>query len=82
MDKVDTSGEDRRRGTTKKAKLGYEHQCLWNYPKAVVLLARKQIRKYTNHSCEGFFCSRVFFSVFDLCGVVPECADARIFPIK
>jgi hypothetical protein len=53
--------------------------------KAVILLARKQIRKYTNHSCEDFFCSRVFFSVFDLCGIVlfgPECADARIFPTK
>ena len=50
--------------------------------KAVIFLADTQIRKYTNHLCEGFFCLRVFVRVFGLCEIVffgPECADARIF---
>jgi hypothetical protein len=38
--------------------------------KAVMLLAGTPIREYTNDLCEGFFCSRVFFSVFDFCGIV------------
>ena len=54
--------------------------------KAVISLASTQVRKkYTNDLCEGFFCSRVFFRVFDLCDFVffsPECADARKFAIK
>ncbi len=54
-------------------------------PKPVILLARKQIHKYTNRSCEVFVCSRVFVRNFDLCEIVffsPECADARIFLTK
>ena len=46
--------------------------------KAVISFAGTQVRKYTNDLCEGFFCSRVFFRVFDLCDFVffsPECAD-------
>ena len=31
--------------------------------KAVIFLARKQIRKYAEDGCEGFFCSRLFFCV-------------------
>ncbi len=53
--------------------------------KAVISLAGTQVHKYTNDLCEGFFCSRVFFRVFDLCDFVffsPECADARKFAIK
>ena len=54
-------------------------------PQAVILLARKQTHKYTNDRCEGFYFSRVFFRVFDLCGVVffgPKSANARIFCTK
>ena len=53
--------------------------------KAVISLAGTQIRKYTNHLCEGFFCSWVFVRVFDLCEIVffsSKCADARIFHTK
>jgi hypothetical protein len=38
--------------------------------KAVNFLARKRIRRYTNHSCEGFFCSRLFVHVFVLLEIV------------
>ena len=31
--------------------------------KAVISLARRQIRKYANRWCEVFFCSRLFFCV-------------------
>ena len=54
-------------------------------PKAVILLARKQIHKYTKNGCECFFCSRVFVCVFDLCGIVlfgSKSVNARIFPTK
>ena len=51
----------------------------------MILLARKQIHKYTNRSCEVFVCSRVFVRNFDLCEIVffsPECANAPIFLTK
>ena len=35
----------------------------WEVHKAVIFLARKQIRKYAEDGCEGFFCSRLFFCV-------------------
>ena len=52
---------------------------------AVILLARRRPHKFTNDRCEGFFFSRLFFRVFDLCGVVffgPKSANARIFSTK
>ena len=38
--------------------------CLKFETKAVIFLARKQIRKYAEEGCEGFFCLRLFFCVF------------------
>ena len=63
----------------------FVYLCICFRANKITALARKQIHKYTNRSCEVFVCSRVFVRNFDLCEIVffsPECANAPIFLTK